>query len=92
MLFFTELGCQPDVQPSTWRTRTSLFIWNLILDLPLLGGPASSYATAGTAFKYIGLHQCLVLLPFLLRLLKSTCQFTPLLNLRPLVCGLMHFG
>jgi hypothetical protein len=31
---FTGLGCQPNAQPPTWRTRVSLLDWNLTLDLP----------------------------------------------------------
>jgi hypothetical protein len=42
-------GCQPHAQPLTWRTRVSLFVWPLPLDLSGLGGPTSSYATAGIA-------------------------------------------
>jgi hypothetical protein len=37
-----------------WRTRVSLLVWNLTLDLSGLGDPASSYATAGTALEIIG--------------------------------------
>jgi hypothetical protein len=48
------LGCQPNAQPPTWRTRVSLLVWNLTLDLSGLGGPASSYATAGIVREIIG--------------------------------------
>jgi hypothetical protein len=34
-------------QPPTWRTRVSLFVWLLPLDLSGMGAPTSSYATAG---------------------------------------------
>jgi hypothetical protein len=51
---FTGLGCQPNAQPRTWRTRVSLLVWNLTLDLSGLGDPASSYATAGIALEIIG--------------------------------------
>jgi hypothetical protein len=37
-----------------WRTRVSLFVWNLTLDLSGLGDHASSYATAGLAIRFIG--------------------------------------
>jgi hypothetical protein len=46
---FTGLGCQPNAQPLTWRTRVSLLVWNLTLYLSGLGDPASSYATTGIA-------------------------------------------
>jgi hypothetical protein len=36
------------------RTRVSLFVWLLYLDLFGLGGPTSSYATAGIAFRVSG--------------------------------------
>jgi hypothetical protein len=51
---FTGLGCQPNAQPPTWRTRVSLLAWNLTLDLSGLGDPASSYITAGVALEIIG--------------------------------------
>jgi hypothetical protein len=51
---FTGLGCEPNTQPPTWRTRVSLSVWNLTLDLSGLGDPASSYATVGIALEMIG--------------------------------------
>jgi hypothetical protein len=36
-------------QPPTWRTRVSLFVWLLPLDLSGMGDSTSSYATAGIA-------------------------------------------
>jgi hypothetical protein len=51
---FTGLGCQPNAEPPTWRTRVSLLVWNLTLDLSGLGDPASSYATAGIALEITG--------------------------------------
>jgi hypothetical protein len=51
---FTVWGCQPHVQPQTWRTRVSLFVWLLPLDLSSLGGLTSSYATAGIALRVSG--------------------------------------
>jgi hypothetical protein len=53
-LIFTVWGCQPHVQTPTWRTRVSLFVWLLPLDLSSLGGPTSSYATAGIALRVSG--------------------------------------
>jgi hypothetical protein len=50
----TGLGCQPNAQPPTWRTRVSPLVWNFTLDLSGLGDPASSYATAGIALEIIG--------------------------------------
>jgi hypothetical protein len=51
---FTGLGCQPNAQPLTWRTRVSLLVLNLTLDLSGLGDPASSYASAGIALEITG--------------------------------------
>jgi hypothetical protein len=31
--FFTVWGCQPYAQPPIWRTRVSLFVWVIPLDL-----------------------------------------------------------
>jgi hypothetical protein len=45
--FFMRWGCQFHAQLPTWRTRVSLFIWVISLDLSGMGDPASSYATAG---------------------------------------------
>jgi hypothetical protein len=47
-------GCQPHIQPQTWRTRVSLFVWLLPLDPSGLGGPTSSYATATIALRVSG--------------------------------------
>jgi hypothetical protein len=41
-------------QPLTWRTRVSLFVWLLLLDLSGMGAPTSSYATAGIALRVSG--------------------------------------
>jgi hypothetical protein len=35
----------------TWRTRVSLFVWLLPLDLSGMGDPTSSYATAGIVLR-----------------------------------------
>jgi hypothetical protein len=40
--------------PQPWRTRVSLFVWFLPLDLSDMGGPTSSYATAGIALRVSG--------------------------------------
>jgi hypothetical protein len=47
-------GCSPQVQPPPWRTRVSLFVWLLPLDLSGLRGPTSSYVTAGIALRVPG--------------------------------------
>jgi hypothetical protein len=49
--FFPGRGCWPCAQRPTWRTRVSLFVWLLPFDLSGLGGPTSSYATAGIALR-----------------------------------------
>jgi hypothetical protein len=49
--FFLGRGCWSCSQPPTWRTRVSLFVWLLPFDLSGLGGPTSSYATAGIALR-----------------------------------------
>jgi hypothetical protein len=53
-LVFTVWGCYSDAQPPTWRTRVSLFVWLLPLDLSGMGAPTSSYATAGIALRVSG--------------------------------------
>jgi hypothetical protein len=53
-LMFPVWGCQPHVLPPTWRTRVFLFVWLLPLDLSGLGGPTSTYATAGIALRVSG--------------------------------------
>ena len=55
--FFPGWGHHPHAQPPTWRTRMSLFVWVITFDLSGLGDPASSYATAGLAFKVIWPHK-----------------------------------
>jgi hypothetical protein len=52
-LIFTLWG-EPHAQPPTWRTWVSLFVWLLLFDLYGLGGPTSSYATAGIALRVSG--------------------------------------
>ena len=46
-------GCLPHVQPPTWRTRVSLFIWVIALNLSGMGGPTSSCAAAIIALRII---------------------------------------
>jgi hypothetical protein len=52
-LVFTVWG-QPHAQPQTWRTRVSLSVWLLPLDLSGVGDPTSSYTTAGIALRVSG--------------------------------------
>jgi hypothetical protein len=40
--------------PKTWRTRVTLFVWLLPLDLSGMVNPTSSYATAGIALRVSG--------------------------------------
>lgn len=53
---FMGLGCQFKAQPQTWRTRVSLFVWNLTLHLSCLGAPSSSYITTGISLEKLGWH------------------------------------
>jgi hypothetical protein len=53
-LVFTVWGCLSHTQPPTWRTRVSLFVGLLPLDLSGMGAPTSSYATAGIALRVSG--------------------------------------
>jgi hypothetical protein len=53
MIMFTVWGCQPHVQPPTWRTRVPLLVWVITFDLSGKGDPASNYATAGIALRII---------------------------------------
>jgi hypothetical protein len=53
-LIFMVWGCQPHIQPPTWRTRVFLFVWLLPLDLSSLSGATSKYATAGIALRVSG--------------------------------------
>jgi hypothetical protein len=38
----------------TWRTRVSLFVWLLPLDLSSMGAPTSSYPTVDIALRVLG--------------------------------------
>jgi hypothetical protein len=40
--------------PPTWRTRVSLFVWLLPLDLSGMGDTTSRYATAAIALRISG--------------------------------------
>jgi hypothetical protein len=53
-LVFTVWGCRSHAQPHTWRTRVSLFVWLLPLDLSGMGDSTSSYATACIALGISG--------------------------------------
>jgi hypothetical protein len=53
-LVFMVWGCQARDQFPSWRTRVSLFVWLLPLDLSAIGAPNSSYATAGIALRVSG--------------------------------------
>jgi hypothetical protein len=55
--FFTVRGHQPLAQSPTWRTRLSLLVWIIPFDLSGMGGPTSSYATAGIALRVIWPHK-----------------------------------
>jgi hypothetical protein len=48
---FTGWGRQPHAQLPIWRARVSLFVWIITFDLSGMGGPTSSYATAGIALR-----------------------------------------
>jgi hypothetical protein len=54
---FMVRGRQPLAQPPTWRTRVYLLVWIIPFDLSSLGGPTSSYATAGIALRVIWPHK-----------------------------------
>jgi hypothetical protein len=53
-LVFTVWGCYPQTQPSTWRSRVSLFVWFLPLHLSGMDASTCSYATAGIALRVSG--------------------------------------
>jgi hypothetical protein len=53
LLFYEDGVVSPMPQSPTWRTRVSLFVWVITFDLSGMGGPASSYATAGIALRII---------------------------------------
>jgi hypothetical protein len=67
ILFYSEADCLVSEQFSfygvrllasrptpTCRTRVSLFVWLLLLDLSGMGDPTSSYATTGIALRVSG--------------------------------------
>ena len=41
-IIFKVWGCQPHAQPPTWRTRVSIFVWVIALDLFGMEGPTSN--------------------------------------------------
>jgi hypothetical protein len=49
-----RLLASPHAQPPTWRTRVSIFVWLLPLDLSGMGDLPSSYATAGIPLRVSG--------------------------------------
>jgi hypothetical protein len=51
---FYSVRLLPHAQPPAWRTRVSLFVWPLPLDLSGMGDPTSSYATTGIALRVSG--------------------------------------
>jgi hypothetical protein len=53
LLFYGDGVVSPMPQHPTWRTRVSLFVWVITFDLSGMGDPASSYATAGIALRFI---------------------------------------
>jgi hypothetical protein len=57
LIFFTVRSRQPLAQPPTWRTRLSVLVWIIPFDLSGMGGPTSSYATAGIALRVIWPHK-----------------------------------
>jgi hypothetical protein len=54
---FRGWGRQPHAQPPTCRTRVSLLVWQLHLNLSDMGGPTSSYSAVGTALEFIVAHK-----------------------------------
>jgi hypothetical protein len=52
-VFFMGSGIKPHSEPPTWRTRVSLFVCAISLDLFGVRGPSSSYATASIAIRII---------------------------------------
>jgi hypothetical protein len=51
---FNFYGVRLLISPPTWRTRVSLILWLLPLDLSGMGAPTSSYATAGISLMVSG--------------------------------------
>ena len=52
-LLFYRWGCQPCVEPPTWKAGISFFVWVITFDLSGLGYPTSSYTTASVALRVI---------------------------------------
>ena len=51
--FFPGWVCYPQIQPPTWMTMVSLFVWVIIVDRSGLSDLVSSYATAGFVLRII---------------------------------------
>jgi hypothetical protein len=49
-MFFMRWGSQTHAQPPIW---VSLLVWVITFDMSGMGGPTSSYTTAGTALRVI---------------------------------------
>ena len=54
---FYGVRFQLHVQPPTWRTRLSLFVWAITFDLSGIGGPTNSDASASIARRVIWPHK-----------------------------------
>jgi hypothetical protein len=54
---FIGWGCQPHTQPLTRRTRVSLFVWVITLDLASMGCHTSIIATASIGLRVIWPHK-----------------------------------
>jgi hypothetical protein len=48
---FYCVGLLAPRETRTWRTRVSLFVWIINFDLSGMGGPISSFATAGIGLR-----------------------------------------
>ena len=98
-MLFMGWGCQPHVQPPTWRTSLSLLAWVITFDLSGMGRPTNSDATTSIAVRIIWPHKTrhyvkvwtpsgrgggLILWEYL-SLSYSSC--TTLLSLLPLLSG-----
>jgi hypothetical protein len=50
---FYQVRLSVSSHPSTWRSGAYLTAWVITFDLSGMGGPASSYATAGLVFRIL---------------------------------------
>jgi hypothetical protein len=91
-LVFTVWGCKSHAQPPTWRTRISLFVWLLPLNLSGMGVPTISYATAGIALRVSGTlkphHHDKVETPSVVRYQTSMTNMRNLSRVNPCYEGL----